>query len=190
MRSSGGRPGLSNAGEQMDTTPNLQSPEHRNRARPAATGSCPIANNAVLARSELPEPSTDHLGRAHSRVLQQCLFRENPRLKTFRAHGILWGKQATDRAGLADRKVRSSLYPTHRIRLDGQFLKQALTGATGLSGCLIRRRGLPRELHGAGAEDRYDPDDEGIVVPSHAALGLPPAAGVPARGESSFLLGR
>ena len=39
--------------------------------------------------------------------LAQCLAFKHPWLQTFRASGIFWGKQATDRAGLADRKVRS-----------------------------------------------------------------------------------
>jgi len=39
--------------------------------------------------------------------LAQCLAFKHSWLQTFGARGILWDKQATDRAGLADREVRS-----------------------------------------------------------------------------------
>jgi hypothetical protein len=61
------------------------------------------------------------------------LFCEDPRLQTFDARGILCRKQASDREGLADRKVRSYFCTSRCICLDAAIHHQALTGAIGLS---------------------------------------------------------
>jgi hypothetical protein len=100
----------------------------------------------VLSYQSLPRITLDV---RTTKCWQQCLSCEDPRLQTFRARGILCRKQAPDREGLADRKVRSSLHSTRRICPDAATPQRAFTGATGLSGCLLRRRGLPRELYRA-----------------------------------------
>ena len=87
-------------------------------------------------------------------------------MKIPRAQSILWSKQATDRAGLADRKVRSwrnfsAHFNWRRLAVSSSVFSQGISAAAVFRACFT-------EL-----ERKTDPDDEDIVVPSQAAIGFP-----------------
>ena len=98
-------------------------------------------------------------------------------MQTPRARGMLCSKQATDRAGLADREgsilAKSSRSICSRCRnCSTHFDWRKLAASSSAFSRGISASGVFR-ASSTELERKTDPDDEGIVVPSQAASGFP-----------------
>ncbi len=119
----------------------------------------------------------DHLGHGAVECWPKGFFWSSPRLQTLRARSILCSKQATDRAGLADRKgsILAQFIALHLSRCRN-FSTHFDWRRLAVSSSVFSHNTPASGVFRASSTElgrKTDPDDEGIVVPNQAATGFP-----------------